>query len=288
MWTINSNHAQSNVGAVNESRLVIATSGLNLRTAPSLESSVIRLVKYGHEVQLLEASVPSRLETIQTGAGKTLNGQWLRVSYRGDEGYMFSPFLAKIESQYFPTDLVDDNFALLLEGPNCYYNFQYRRGFDWTGIYKTVSGKYRSKKVNITYSTSYEMGHESYSIDTDEQEDLLFIIGTRNTPIKVNKGLYSYYESLNKQKGQIIDQVYYDSMTGAVNICHDNVSYDLSDKTHAAMSIVWRGDLDDDGIDDFIIQYGEKDGKIVLHLSSQAKAGELHKAVAEYYIGYCC
>ena len=288
LMTINSNQAQSNVGAVNESRLVIATSGLNLRKAPTLKSSVIKLVKYGHEVQVIENPTSIKQDTIEIGNGKELVGQWLKVSYRGDKGYMFSPFLAKIEAQYFPTELVDENFALLFEGSNCYYNFQYRRGFSWTGIYKTVSGKYRSKKVNVTYSTSNEMGHESYSIDTDEQEDLLFIVGSKTTEINVNDGNYSYFESIRDQKGKILDRIEYNDFEGTLTYCHDDMSYNLSDEKYQALSIVWRGDLDDDGFDDFIIQYGENDGRIVLHLSSQAEAGDLFKAVAEYYIGYCC
>lgn len=277
--------AQSNVGAVNESRLVIATSGLNLRSAPTLKSSIVKLVSYGREVQLVERKEFAKADTLLIGGGRALTGSWLKVSYRGYKGYMFSPFLARIEGPNFPTELVDNDFALLMEGKNCNYNFQYRRDFNYTGIYKTVSGKYRAKKVNVTYTSDRADGRECYSVDTDEVEKILFIIGTRNTPITVNDGYFSYFQKLNNQKGRAMDQVFYNEETGGIDYCHDNISYDLSDRNYKAMSLVWRGDLDADGIDDFIVQYGEEDGKIVLHLSTQTAEGELHKAVAEYYLG---
>lgn len=277
--------AQSHISKADKSRIVIATSGLNLRSAPTLNSQIIKLVRYGHEVQLKEEPISTNTDTIQVTNGTDLLGTWIKVDYRGHRGYMFSPFLAKLNHADFPTELLDDNFALLLEGQSCLPNFQYRRDFTYTGIYKTVSGKYRAKKVNVTYSSSDEYENECYSVDTGENEKLLFIVGSRKLPITVSKGQFSYYQNLSEQRNKMMDQVFYDTKSSILDFCHNNVSYQLNENGHKVTSILWRGDLDADGIDDFIIQSEDEIKKIVLYLSSQRQEEKLFKAVAEYYLG---
>jgi len=264
-------------------RTVIATSGLNMRSAPSLKASVVKLIGYGRIVEVEEAL--TKKDTIRKGQDSELIGTWLRVKYGNRKGYMFNRYLANISRHSFPTELIDKDYVLLLEGVSCQPNFQYRKNFNYTGVYKTISGNYRAKKVNVTYSSNQDPQNECYQVVTDEQEKLLFIVGSRNEPITVHEGHFSYYQNLDEQKGKVVRQVYYDMQTGFVEYCYDNISSDLSDASQSVRSIVWRGDLNTDGIDDFIIQYGAEQGKIVLHLSSTKHDGQLHKAVAEYYVG---
>ena len=82
-----------------------------------------------------------------------------------------------------------------------------------------------------------------------------------------------------------MDQVFYDTKSSILDFCHNNVSYQLNENGHKVTSILWRGDLDADGIDDFIIQSEDEIKKIVLYLSSQRQEEKLFKAVAEYYLG---
>ena len=51
---------------------------------------------------------------------------------------------------------------------------------------------------------------------------------------------------------------------------------------------MYSGDIDSDGLEDYIISYGEKPGFSILFLSSEANDGDALKAVASFYSTYCC
>lgn len=52
--------------------------------------------------------------------------------------------------------------------------------------------------------------------------------------------------------------------------------------------VVFAGDIDGDGITDYVICYGDKGAIIGLYLSGQAQKGDLIRLVSFYYGGYCC
>ena len=67
------------------------------------------------------------------------------------------------------------------------------------------------------------------------------------------------------------------------------MAYEISHGDYRPGRVQWKGDLDNDGLDDFIIHFGSgKAGELVLFLSSKAEPGELFKKVARYVTKYCC
>jgi hypothetical protein len=58
--------------------------------------------------------------------------------------------------------------------------------------------------------------------------------------------------------------------------------------TREYMTLHFYGDIDGDGIKDYIIGYDDKTHTRYLFLSSCAEKGQLFKAVAAYWAGYCC
>ena len=61
-----------------------------------------------------------------------------------------------------------------------------------------------------------------------------------------------------------------------------------SSSTDGPWNLYWSGDLDGDGQQDYIIQFGDKDARTQLYLSKSAAKNQLVRPVAVYYSGYCC
>jgi hypothetical protein len=54
------------------------------------------------------------------------------------------------------------------------------------------------------------------------------------------------------------------------------------------VELIWRGDLDGDGRDDYLLRFGDKASQPILYLSTKARPGELVRPVAVFRSGYCC
>ncbi len=280
-----SSFAQSFINNENNYQVVIATAGLNMRQAPSLNAPVIKLLGYGEEVRILNEDSPEKKLSIKLKGKATLNGHWQKVSHRGIDAYVFSSFLAKVDYDDFPTDLIHEDFALLFETCSTKENFQFRRDFTYTGIYKTVSGKYRSKQLNPTYYKQENEGQSHVCLATDElEENILFIVGSRKLAISTYLGKIntSNEHKLFDERKNINKDIYYNDENGTLIYCYDNMEFKLNHKDYRPTKIFWKGDLDNDGIEDLIIQHGQMSGKMVLYLSAVAEKGELLKQVAAY------
>lgn len=67
---------------------VIAPSGLNLRTQPSMTASAILTMPHGAEVTLIEFEANTELTRVEW-----IDGKWMKVEYNGIEGWAFDGFL---------------------------------------------------------------------------------------------------------------------------------------------------------------------------------------------------
>ncbi len=67
---------------------VIAPSGLNLRTQPSMDASSILTMPHGAEVTLLAFEDNTELSRVEW-----VDGKWMKVEYNGIEGWAFDGFL---------------------------------------------------------------------------------------------------------------------------------------------------------------------------------------------------
>ncbi len=68
---------------------VYAYSGLKLRTQPTTQSEVVKIIPYGDKVTLLEQS--GQHETIEW-----MSGEWVKVSHGESEGYVFEGFISEL------------------------------------------------------------------------------------------------------------------------------------------------------------------------------------------------
>jgi len=84
-----------------------------------------------------------------------------------------------------------------------------------------------------------------------------------------------------KSGKETIRKYYWDQSIYAKH--NDKIQW-ISDESY----IDWVGDLDQDGIMDYIVTHGEKNAMTILYLSSGRRDEEIVRPVAIYYSGYCC
>lgn len=86
---------------------VVASSGLKLRTAPNLNSSVVKIIPFGDVVSMVEDSIniTDRIEWME--------GTWIKINHSGDEGYVFDGFLSSLPLPFYEFEYSRDDLMLL-------------------------------------------------------------------------------------------------------------------------------------------------------------------------------
>lgn len=303
---LNAQNTQADTNAT----YVIASGGLNLRTAPSVSSKKITTIPFGSRVKYLSAqsfnkdsiSVPPEREI----TGGVIYGHWVKVQYKNTKGYVFDAYLNRP-----PRDLSEgfdekysEEFILLYPGCGCTVeNLRNPNGWKWFGYFRNGEGEYKVEAVDISY---YKMGIPicEFVVAASKHDSLEFIIGTKNGKMpgkKTVRGrkLQLYYyghdtpikqSDLDKMSIEVVknkdtkvwkpDELYL--VDGKRKQLLNKASFDHPTK------IIFAGDLDGDSKDDYIISYGDKTGIIILYLTSRAKPKNLIERVAVYFGFYCC
>lgn len=294
----------------NKQYKVISLDGLNMRMNPHIESVILHALPFGEQVELLEAEgfgslqLPSRtLHHADLTSSVAFNGDWWKVKYREQEGFVFSGFLRPANDwnsgANFPG--INMDFHLLFTGYNCFNNVPPHNRFHWYGLYRVEKNAYEFRVVEPRFFFRYEdLGSQIITILEDQE--LLFIIGSLK-PFKqlasdqllvetapkppVQDWLDHHFpQSLQLENGtpEVPWEARLFVQRGEKRQCL-NPEASLVD---APRRILWNGDLDGDQQDDYVIQYGEKWSHTVLYLSTVAADGEIVRPVAVYYSGYCC
>jgi len=215
-------------------------------------------------------------------------GSWIKVQYQNLEGFVFDPYVVPSRWQV-PTVPIDPAYALLMPICSCLPNFQYSPDKMWKGVYAEDS-TYVMKEVKFSYHRQKAEIGEEVCISTAEEEQPLFIIGS-NYMLDVNGGQYSRpYNNFDGFDEQLPISRNFSFEEDFINFsyCYENRDIELNEGETYPQSIVWRGDINSDQVDDFIIEYGVKMSKLVLVISERKKGEVVFNRVAEYYHGYCC
>ncbi len=298
-----SNHAQRNLH-------VIAESGLNLRAKPKKTAMVIAKIPYFEKVTL-EHKNDYGVDTLTILKTETqevpLVGKWLKVSHKGNVGFVHSSYLQDINKSYQDKNLNQD-YILLKPGMNCLDNLHDKRAYHWYGLYHHKEGTSLSE-IDFEY-LSIENTYVPYYIHAEKDKDLLFIIGSKQTLNVGSRKPHFYFQknpivqhlrkdlcdTLISIKNKIYFQyttLYEEGMDFKCFVKQDQNYQYMHQRRHEnrllnVTSFEWMGDLDGDGLTDYIFTFGEKSSSTILYLSSLRKANEIVHPVAAYYSGYCC
>lgn len=88
-----------------ETVYVTAPSGLTLREAPNLHARIIEIIPFGESLNvIIEESVEMESQRIDW-----IDGQWIKVSFEGEEGFVFDGFLSHLPVPVLDFELVDSD-----------------------------------------------------------------------------------------------------------------------------------------------------------------------------------
>lgn len=86
-------------------RNVIAFSGLKVRSAPGLDNQVLSVIPYGEKVEVME-------ETNVSESIEWMSGKWIKVFYKGSEGYVFDGFVTDLSLPFRKFELSQNDLQL--------------------------------------------------------------------------------------------------------------------------------------------------------------------------------
>lgn len=277
---------------------VVAVNGLNLRESPSLKSKVIASIPFLGKVQLLSES-ESFKDTVGTVCFLDYNkytykqyilGDWVKVQYQKQEGYVFNAYLMEEYSEELLHN-VDSQYALSFPGTNCYDNVHRNEDIRWKGVYKD-GDMYEIRDVQLEYFMSMLDMDPHYGVTTQSNDSLLFMLGAVGKKFKngIIEGNFRGYEmGFDLSKDSLTSEsLTLQPMEDVVYITITEGDQQQKVKLHSSVFVQWKGDLDGDGKNDYIFTIGEESRSTNLYLSSEAEEGQLVKLVASYYSGDCC
>lgn len=289
----------------NNTHFVISTSGLHLRAGPSTHSEIIVSIPFGKTLRVLDAFY-SKMDTLNDisfyyphnneSYPVPVTGKWIKVKYKDYSGYVFDAYVYKNHNYHkllkeLNSEGLNKDVVLLFPGTWCNLNFWFNQELNWYGYYQD-GDNFKAKKIDLSFFKIWNYDFTDIGISTNDNKHLLFIVGTRKKLKNENViGKYDLnwwtkefdsYDNINVQPGQNYQNLVLNDK-GKEQILNLIPEYYLEPS-----NILWEGDLDEDGINDYIIHYGEKSGKTFLYLSSQAKDNQIVKPVAVFFSGYCC
>ena len=290
---------------------VISTTGLNLRSEPNAQSSIIATLPFGTKLKLTGLKSNS-LDSV--GAHRfhfdpkwqmrnilPVVGYWQQVEYKGRIGWVHGSYLLQYYNK-LPTyeSGVNQRHVLLKPGYDCFSNFWFNNKLNWYGIYR--EGRYKVvKPISLSFFiidrevSPLVMRDPACVISAQKNRGLLFIFGTTDN-MKIKRLEGRFYGFWSDKKITIRKEFQVDSIGNSeVLYLKKHGQKQLLTPVHpeyqfyfSPYNLVWEGDLDGDGKSDYIIRFGDKSRRTILFLSSEAREGEIVRPVAVYYSGYCC
>ncbi len=274
---------------------VIAGSGLNLRSEPGINSKILVKVPFGTKV-ITSSDEKALQDTLILSSEKTLINKWFKTQFKGQHGYLFGSFLFPSESvnNTLPPYKPDYKSSLLLTGCTCANNFQMDETLNWYGIFKE-NGSFKTRIVTPSYYTIPGAIVALRCCEAIEDKNILFMVGTHNTNISAHDGQSNFktkksnytITSIYDESDPINEDFYIEDYT-KLTYCLDNKNIVLNTEIQDPVAVLWKGDLNDDGIKDLIIQFGGKSARIILYLSDKSDKINPFNAVAEFNEGICC
>lgn len=267
---------------------------------------------------------PTRYNSRQAGH----TGYWWKVRYGGKSGYMFSGFLADSALLHNSSRKeLNNHFRLRTTEGNAgaTNNPEFDPGWHWYGLFQQPDSQFAVKKVNPRYAVegytdergAYNYFSRAVVIQTDPPESPIFIIGTRNA-WKERTGIDGFYQLNNPQIQFLPNSGEFDPVfmkKYGIEVKREKILVEgrwpmerwdwyihgsaghrqrvpplkiYNDYEETPSYLVWAGDLDGDGKNDYVFTANDKIGYYALFLSSQVGNGKIAKPAAVLWTWYTC
>lgn len=286
--------------------IVLAPSGLKLRSKPDFKASVIAVIPYSKEVSYsCDSRVYEGLPIIYDT--DSIRGAWLVVFWKGYNGYAFSAYLGNgIYKMDRPFYLLAENGGWCWDDSYISSEYQYYGAYfnaDTSAIvikkrkptfysyldyaYLSTTFTFRQPQLSIFAFASREPFQEGAFNIVRSNEQLNHISG-HSAPTESIKIPNTNWEIKIKLEadatyGEMPRLIIRDRKSGAWHF--------LIEKQHYIdeVRLNWAGDMDGDGVQDFMLSVmGEHQGGMLLFLSKNRGKNEMIRFVGKYFWQDCC
>lgn len=291
--------------------IVIAPSGLKLRSRPDFKSTTTVVIPFGKEVSYgCDASLSQGVPMVYDA--DSIAGAWLRVFWRGYHGYAFSGYLGNGILK------MDKPFYLLAEESAwCWDDSYISSDYNYYGVYPNAdTTSFIIKKMRPVFYSRFEYGIGGITFTLQQPKPSWFAFASREPfsegkfPISKPKpgplNIWNGEPDQNKKtdiprtnweikiKMDTIQEnddtpdvrqrlIIRDKKTGTWQYLFDRSIY------FHAWDLKWTGDIDGDGISDFMLDISTgHDGGMMLFLSRNPGKWKFVKLAGMYFWGDCC
>lgn len=293
--------------------IVLALSGLRLREMPSFDSKTIVTIPFAAKVERKDIHPKDGEYDNPLYSPDSIPGWWEKIIWKGKTGYAFNAFLGEGIKK------MDRDFYLLFEdAAACWSDAYASLEYHYYGLFLSKDGtKSEIKRIKPSFISFYgEDGGGGTIISADEKSESVFLFATKapfaeDGPVKMHKMFPRW-----PQKDQTDNIIFrYETKYNSIHIPNSNfelsafrrtadaseLSIYLKDRATGKTQLLieefglesaqlsWCGDLDRDGVQDFLITgSGSHSGYSFLYLSRNAGKGKITKRAGMYIWGDCC
>ena len=300
---------------------VIAAGGLNLRAKPNTRGKVITVIPFGDEVNVFDRCDYGR-DTVghlkdyyrvhDHGTETTdyqdqaIMGNWLRVTYGKDTGFVFSAYLWYDFSFQRDETVPEPDYIMISPGGSCGGVVYDPYAYHYYGVYEADHGKTSLRAINISFLAVVD-DFEGLLITTDQPRDLRFILGSKQK-LKTSTFSANYldeearlfplqYRGEDAITGVSIPGISFDTLQPYQYPVATNIRLNIGDRQQiipleTQPSEVFTsgvGDFDGDGQTDYLLfLLSDQASTLNLFLSSAAGPGEIVRLAATEWFSCCC
>ncbi|MEY4903494.1 MAG: hypothetical protein RLZZ292_1309 [Bacteroidota bacterium] len=292
-----------------QSAVVIAFSGLKIRKTPSFEGKTLGVAPFGSYVQRFE---PNFDYATLLYTQDSIPGHWERIRYGSLEGYAFNAFLGDEIMK------IKDKYTLVREDEAWCWNDCYASLTSHYNYYAVLMSKDSSRSELKKFTPTF-YNEQAVKLNCPDKRTSSFILITKDeiaqgaiTTVKKNEMVCGTIRNDNNNEGihktqkvkipetnwvleskEIFNKEW--NQPQSILFLRDTktgVKQQLSDQSENCKEVVliWCGDLDRDGIMDFMLSMGDGEEGYGIHLflSRDAPQGKLVKPAGHYYYQDCC
>jgi hypothetical protein len=292
--------------------VVIAFSGLKLRAKPQFDSKTIAVIPLGEKIKYTCGSweVAHRKMVYDTDS---VAGYWYHVFWKGKQGFAFSGYLGRgILKMNKPFYLLSENSAWCWDdayiSPDFYYYGVYANADSTSFEVKKqrplffnnntdgmggITFSFRQKQASYFAFASKAPSKEGRFQVSKSSQEIRYEWNTQPGPEQKIQVPHTSWEIKTKMEtaldagGSSYDTrrlIILDNKTGAWHYL-----FDASLIHFSTVQLGWSGDMDGDGIQDFMLNIGsDHSGGMMLFLSKDPGKWKFVKMAGIYFWGDCC
>lgn len=287
--------------------VIIAFSGLKLRAKPSFDAKTLAVIPFGSQVTRTEHGFDLRpaYDAEWPMTPDSIRGYWQEITWNGKTGYAFSAYIGKAIYR-----MDREAYLLFPLEENCWNDCFASTSYHYYGVFTNRdSSNWSLKEIKPSFINN-DVFFEGTVVRSATTHPPAFIVVTQKTlkegsipSAKKETTIYDRNASITAKKKQPMPYSrFYFSI--AKSKAADGIETDaliLEDPTTgkkqtlvnnlfvSKVQIAWTGDIDNDGVMDFMLWYSSDESSgYQLFISGLAQPKQLMYPVRIYWFGDCC